>query len=69
MVGHIVAPRDWCTVVKMPYGEFICNSTADFYMRYVSTSNNPPKRQMPSIIEELDLLSKIMENKNENDNK
>jgi hypothetical protein len=61
MVGHIVAPIQMCTVVRTPFSQFVCNSTADFYVQYIYPTDNPTiDNHIPRIYEELDELRDVL---------
>jgi hypothetical protein len=58
MVGHIVAPMDWCTRIVTPYGEYVCNSTADCFVRYILKTQDNIAKHEPRIYEEMSRTTK-----------
>ncbi len=60
MVGHTVAPYGHGVYVRTPFGEFVCSSTATFYVRYVYTFKDNDKPVKNDLQEQIENFARAM---------
>ena len=60
MVGHTIAPYGHATYVRTPFGEFVCSSTATFFVRYVYNFQDNDKPVKDDLQEQIENFARAM---------